>query len=197
MAYFNRQVLNHLTRPLARHLTGFGVIIHRGRRSGRIYETPVNVFRGNEGYVIALTYGADADWVRNVRTAGVCDLITQGHRMRVAFSHIEHDELLLLVPPIVRPILHLIHVADFLHLISPQSEHETSLPYDGSSAGKGCENCSSLLALNVRFWHRATARRSAATGRSRRPAYSRSTSAERDDHGEAWDTRGRSAPPRA
>lgn len=128
MASFNRQVLSHLTRPLARHLMGFGVIIHRGRRSGCIYETPVNVFRRNDGYVIALTYGAGADWVRNVRTAGVGDLITQGHRMRVVVSHIEHDEQLLLVPPIVRPILHVIHVADFLHLISPQSEHETSFP---------------------------------------------------------------------
>lgn len=120
MARFNRQVLNHLTRPLARRLPGFGVIIHRGRRSGRIYETPVNVFRRSDGYVVALTYGAGADWVRNVRAAGVCDLITHDHRVRVAVSHIEHDEQLLLVAPIVRPILRLIDVADFLHLISPQ-----------------------------------------------------------------------------
>ena len=60
MARFNRQVLNHLTRPIARRLPGFGVIIHRGRRSGRTYETPVNVFRRGDGYVVALTYGAGA-----------------------------------------------------------------------------------------------------------------------------------------
>ena len=120
MARFNRQVLNDLTRLLARRLPGFGVIIHRGQRSGRIYETPVNVFRRSDGYVVALTYGAGADWVRNVRAAGVCDLITHDHRVRVAVSHIEHDEQLLLVAPIVRPILRLIDVADFLHLISPQ-----------------------------------------------------------------------------
>ena len=113
MARFNRQVLNHLTRPLARHLPGFGAIIHRGRRSGRIYETPVNVFRRSDGYVVALTYGAGADWVL---TADVCDLITHGRRMRVIVSHIQHDEQLLPVPAIVRPILRLIHVADFLHL---------------------------------------------------------------------------------
>jgi len=128
MARFNRRVLNHLTRPLARHLLGFGVIIHHGRRSGRIYETPVNVFRRSEGYVIALTYGAGADWVRNVRVAGNCDLITRGRRMRVVVSHIQHDEQLLLVPPIVRPILRLIHAADFLHLNSSQPEHEASPP---------------------------------------------------------------------
>ena len=116
MARFNRQVPNHLTRPLARHLPDLGIIIHRGRRSGRIYETPVNVFRRSDGYVVALTYGAGADWVRNVLTAGVCDLITHGRPMRVIVSHIQHDEQLLPVPAIVRPILRLIHVADFLHL---------------------------------------------------------------------------------
>ena len=87
-----------------------------GRRSGRIYETPVNVFRHSDGYVVALTYGAGADWVRNVLTTGVCDLITNGRRMRVIVSHIQHDEQLRPVPAIVRPILGLIHVADFLHL---------------------------------------------------------------------------------
>jgi deazaflavin-dependent oxidoreductase (nitroreductase family) len=128
MARFNRQVLNHLTRPPARHLPGFGVIIHRGRRSGRIYETPINVFRRSDGYVVALTYGAGADWVRNVLTAGVCDLITHGRRMRVVVSHIQHDERLLPVPAIVRPILRLIHVADFLHLELATAQHEASLP---------------------------------------------------------------------
>ncbi len=128
MARFNRGVLNHLARPLARHLPGFGVVIHRGRRSGRIYETPVNVFRRSDGYVVALTYGAGADWVKNVLTAGVCDLITHGRRLRVLVSHIQHDEQLLPVPAIVRPVLRLIRVADFLHLSSPRPEHEASLP---------------------------------------------------------------------
>ena len=128
MARFNRQVLNHLTRPLARHLPGFGVVVHHGRRSGRIYETPVNVFRRSDGYVVALTYGAGADWVRNVLAAGVCDLITHGRRMRVVVSHIQHDEQRLPAPAIVRPVLRLIDVADFLYLISPQPEHDASLP---------------------------------------------------------------------
>jgi hypothetical protein len=93
-----------------------------------MYETPVNVFRRGNGYVVALTYGAGADWVRNVIAAGVCDLITHGRRMPVVVSHIQHDEQLLPVPAIVRPILRLIHVADFLHLSSPQPAHQASLP---------------------------------------------------------------------
>ena len=86
------------------------------------------MFRGSDGYVVALTYGAGADWVRNLLTAGVCDLITHGRRMRVVVLHIQHDEQLLCVPAIVRQILRLIHVADFLHLNSPLPEHEASPP---------------------------------------------------------------------
>ena len=128
MARFNRQVLNRLTRPLARHLPGFGVIIHRGRRTGRIYETPVNVFRSTDEYVVALTYGARADWVRNVLAAGNCDLIAQGRRLRLAVSYLQHDEQRLVVPALVRPMLRLIHVADFLYLSLAEREHDASLP---------------------------------------------------------------------
>ena len=38
-------------RPLARHLPGFGIIIYRRRRSGRMYTTPVNVFRHSDRYM--------------------------------------------------------------------------------------------------------------------------------------------------
>ena len=127
MARFNRQILNHLTRPLARHLPGFGVIIHRGRRTGRIYETPVNVFRSTDEYIVALTYGARADWVRNVLAAGACDLITRGRRLRLAVSYVRHDQRRLVVPALVRPILRLIHVADFLHLSLTERAHDASL----------------------------------------------------------------------
>ena len=35
------------------------------------YRTPLNVFRGDEDhFVIALTYGPGADWVRNIVAAG-------------------------------------------------------------------------------------------------------------------------------
>ena len=45
---------------------GLGVVVHRGRRTGRVYQTPVNVFATGDGYVLALTNGPDANWVKNV-----------------------------------------------------------------------------------------------------------------------------------
>lgn len=80
MAHFNRRVANRLTRPLARCLPGFGIVVHEGRKSKREYRTPVNFLRAPDGYVIALTYGTESQWVRNVRTAGGCELITRVKR---------------------------------------------------------------------------------------------------------------------
>ncbi len=81
LARFNRQVTNRLTRRFAGKLPGFAIVIHRGRRSGRTYRTPVNAFRDGDDYVIALTYGPQADWVRNVLAAGGCELVTRGQHV--------------------------------------------------------------------------------------------------------------------
>src|SRR5689334_2336121 len=70
IAHFNRAVTNRVTRPLATRLPRLGIVVHRGRRTGVEYRTPVNVFRTPGGFNIALTYGRDADWVRNVMAAG-------------------------------------------------------------------------------------------------------------------------------
>jgi hypothetical protein len=62
IAHVNKHFTNRLTRPLAPHLPGFGVVMHVGRRSGRTHETPTNVFRRRDGFVVALTYGRNSDW---------------------------------------------------------------------------------------------------------------------------------------
>ena len=125
MAHFNRRVTNHVTRPLARRLPGFGVVIHTGRKSRRQYRTPVNVFQAPSGYVIALTYGADSDWVKNVLSADGCDLITRGRRHHLKSPRIVHDTSRDPVPSLVRPALRLLGVTDFLYL--------THHPRDGSA----------------------------------------------------------------
>ena len=74
VARFNRRATNRVTRRIAGWIPGFAIVLHTGRRSGRTYRTPVNAFRGGDGYRIALTYGADSDWVRNVMDAGGCEI---------------------------------------------------------------------------------------------------------------------------
>ena len=50
--------------------SGTAVVVHRGRRSGRTFRTPVHLDRVGNSFVIALAYGDRADWVRNVVANG-------------------------------------------------------------------------------------------------------------------------------
>ena len=70
VAAFNKRVTNRITGPFAGRLPGFAVVTHVGRSSGRHYRTPVNMLRRGADYVFVLTYGPQADWVRNVEAAG-------------------------------------------------------------------------------------------------------------------------------
>jgi deazaflavin-dependent oxidoreductase (nitroreductase family) len=116
VARFNRIATNRVTGPFAGRLPGFAVVHHKGRRSGRAYETPVGVVRRHDGYAIALTYGPDRDWVKNVMAAGGCELELRGKMVQVGRPEIVHDPDRGDMPPSVRQILRLIGVADFLHM---------------------------------------------------------------------------------
>lgn len=113
---WNKAVLNRVTKRVAPWAPGFGVIVHRGRRSGRCYLTPVNVFAATDGYLIALTYGADTDWVKNVLAAGECELQTRGRTIRLAEPRVFRDENRRGIRPVERQILRILGVADFLSL---------------------------------------------------------------------------------
>lgn len=112
----NRVVTNRVTGLFAGHAAGFGVIVHQGRRSSRQYRTPVNVFRMPGGYLVALTYGADSDWVKNVAAANGCVLETRGRQVRLVDPRIVHDESRRGVPAVIRTVLGLASVNDFLQL---------------------------------------------------------------------------------
>lgn len=79
LARFNRHVTNPIQRLWAGWLPPFAIVEHVGRRSGKPYRTPVNVFSadvdGKPGVAILLTYGPNRDWLKNLTAAG-------GGRMR-------------------------------------------------------------------------------------------------------------------
>jgi deazaflavin-dependent oxidoreductase (nitroreductase family) len=117
MARLNRSVTNHILGPLAPHVPGMGVVIHRGRKTGRQYRTPVLVFRRGDRYVIALTYGPETDWVKNVLAAGGCTLETRGRTVTLTQPRLFHDEQRRAMPPVIRHMLAVGHVFDFLELV--------------------------------------------------------------------------------
>jgi deazaflavin-dependent oxidoreductase (nitroreductase family) len=116
MATFNRHVTNRLLGGVATRLPGFGVVLHVGRRSGRRYRTPVNVFRAPNGYLLALTYGSGAEWVKNVVAANGCELVTAGRTNRLVSPRLFRDDRRARLPIPVRVILRLAHVSEFLEL---------------------------------------------------------------------------------
>jgi len=113
---WNKAALNRVTRHVAPWAPGMGVVVHRGRRSGRRYETPVQVFGVEDGYVIALTYGAGADWTKNVLAAGGCELRTRGRTVQLTEPRLYEDETRQHIRPAERQMLRLLRVTDFLEL---------------------------------------------------------------------------------
>ncbi len=116
LARANRIGLNRLVGTFARHAPGFGMIVHRGRRSGRTYRTPVNVFRRDGRFIVALTYGPESDWVQNVLAAGGCELETRGRRYRLDSPQLYRDESRGEMPTVVRHLLGVLNVDYFLAL---------------------------------------------------------------------------------
>lgn len=118
VARFNKKVTNKTIGRFADRMPGFGVIEHTGRRSGRTFHTPVNMFATDGGYLVALTYGRESDWVRNVLAAGECAAVTRGRRIRLTGPEIVHDPRRRAMPWPVRQVLRLIGADDFLQLTS-------------------------------------------------------------------------------
>jgi deazaflavin-dependent oxidoreductase (nitroreductase family) len=78
IARFNKVVNNRIQRVYAWLVPPWAIILHRGRRSGRSYRTPVLAFRQEQALVVALLYGEESDWFRNLRAAGGGQVVRKG-----------------------------------------------------------------------------------------------------------------------
>ena len=114
LARFNRRVTNPVLGRMAWWMPGFAIVTHVGRRSGRTFHSPVNLFRHGDEYVFACTYGPDAQWVRNVLVAGGCTVRTRGHDVALTDAQLVHDPQRRRVPAPVRAILGALDVDDFV-----------------------------------------------------------------------------------
>lgn len=121
LARLNLRVTNRILGPLAEHMPGMGIVIHRGRKTDRLYRTPVMVFRYADRFVIALTYGPGSQWVQNVLARGACDFQSRGQTFHLTQPRLIHDERRTRMPAIVRRALGLLNVSDFLELAPSSS----------------------------------------------------------------------------
>jgi deazaflavin-dependent oxidoreductase (nitroreductase family) len=105
VARANKAGLNRVTKFIAPWAPGWAVVVHRGRKSGKTFRTPLWAFRRGDGYVIALTYGSTADWVRNVVAAGGCELETRRRRYQVSNPRVYRDDNATDMPAFIRFML--------------------------------------------------------------------------------------------
>jgi deazaflavin-dependent oxidoreductase (nitroreductase family) len=122
VARFNKRVTNRITGKFAGWMPGFAIVTHTGRRSGRTYQTPVNVFRDGEQYVFALTYGAGSDWVQNVLASNGCEIRTRRRTVELAEPRRFTDPTRRLAPVPARWILTLLSVDEFLAMTPSRTE---------------------------------------------------------------------------
>jgi deazaflavin-dependent oxidoreductase (nitroreductase family) len=97
-------------------MPGFAILTHIGRKSGKTYRTPINVFRRGEFYLFALTYGSDVQWVKNIMTAGGCWMRIGGRDVRLVEPELIIDPELRTMPLPLRIVGKLNRVTEFLRM---------------------------------------------------------------------------------
>ena len=74
---FQIKYINPVAVPIARFTPGITVITHRGRKSGRRFETAVSTYR--KGHTVAIMLGhGKTNWVKNILAAGEADIRLRG-----------------------------------------------------------------------------------------------------------------------
>jgi deazaflavin-dependent oxidoreductase (nitroreductase family) len=73
------------TRPLAgrRWFTLWAVLVHRGRKSGLEYRTPIVARPTLDGFIIPLPFGAGTQWTKNLLAAGAGRLRWNGTEFEI------------------------------------------------------------------------------------------------------------------
>ena len=120
---FLKHGLNRLTRRMARGSVGpFALVRHVGRRSGKLYETPIIVRPASDGFVAELTYGPEVDWYKNVQAAGGCTVVWRGQDYVVGrLEALDPDSGLAAFSAVQRLILRVIKPQHFLKLVTERS----------------------------------------------------------------------------
>ena len=71
------------------------VLVHRGRKSGRLYKTPLEILlddpeRGE--LVISPMWGRNSDWYRNVVAGGLVEVHVRGEERKVEWRELDEAE---------------------------------------------------------------------------------------------------------
>jgi deazaflavin-dependent oxidoreductase (nitroreductase family) len=116
LAKINIAFTNRITTLFAGWLPGFGILTHVGRRSAMVHRTPVNVFQTSKGFIIALTYSSQSEWVKNVLAAGGCELKTCGKQYQLSTPKVVRDPTRRWFPLPMRIVLRIVGADEYMEL---------------------------------------------------------------------------------
>lgn len=81
---------------------------HVGRRSGKVYVTPLTAHRSEDTIIVGLPYGTGVDWLRNLQAAGQGVVELDGQSVTVdELEVVPVDRVMALLPPFMVRIFHL------------------------------------------------------------------------------------------
>ncbi len=80
---FTRAMQPLALRSAGKEGSSTSVVQNVGRRSGRMYQTPVVAVQHDDSFLIALPYGKRTDWLKNVLDKGSAAIVTNGHTYQV------------------------------------------------------------------------------------------------------------------
>lgn len=116
-SWFVHRVFNPAVASVAGKLPPLGVIVHRGRTTGRQYRTPVLAFRGPRSFAIAMVYGEGTDWQRNIEAAGSGQVVHRGTSYSVTSPRLLNGrEALDAAPAWFHPVMRLLRIDTVLCL---------------------------------------------------------------------------------
>ena len=84
----NKRVFN----PREVRKNRYPVLIHIGRRTGRVHQTPLDAFETDTGYVCVVRYGPQSDWVSNTLAAAEARLRVSGQEIDLTLPRLVSGE---------------------------------------------------------------------------------------------------------
>ena len=108
------RLLNPLVLPLTRRVPPLAVLHHRGRRSGRSYDTPVQAYATPEGWLVGLAYDHNAPFALNLLAAGGGEMTRAGRRYQISRPRRVGREALKTLPALAALQMRAVGIDEFL-----------------------------------------------------------------------------------
>jgi deazaflavin-dependent oxidoreductase (nitroreductase family) len=111
---FLPRYLNPVMGAAARHVPPLAMLHHTGRSTGKGYDSPVQAYRTDGGFVVGYAYSDNPSWAKNLLAVGHGQMTRAGKQYTVTNPRHLGTEGLDLLPGPVAAMMRGLGVGDFL-----------------------------------------------------------------------------------